>query len=189
MRTLTVNRAELAKCLNIAVRTVAYLKANGVLTLARDREGKPLRGRYELQRNFTAYIQYLQDQHKAGDGEFEREKLRNRKLMAETDIAELTARELRGELLRGEDVLFVLNSRITGARAQLLAIPSRVSRLLIGETDHRRIHEILRDEIEAALRNISELREGDLRKQRRKHVRALSANNGHNTRGKRPRRK
>jgi hypothetical protein len=189
-RKIILETEQLARELNISPQWVCKLRAKGVLTLARDDSGRELRGCYEFSPNARAFVRYQLEKRKAeGANESDYAAQRNRKVTAEAEIAELTAKELRGELLRGEDVLLVLTSRITGARAQLLAIPSRVSRLLIGETDHRRIHEILYGEIEAALRNVSELSEADLVKQRRKHLKALSANNGHDKRGKRPRRK
>ena len=54
-----VTTTELAKLLDISPRRVQGLGVTGVVTRARDVDGRPLRGRYVLLDSVRGYIQYL----------------------------------------------------------------------------------------------------------------------------------
>jgi phage terminase Nu1 subunit (DNA packaging protein) len=179
MKNYRVSSAELAQFLDLAERSVRHYRATGVFVLARDPHGRPLRGRYDLKESVRAYVQHMREKAKSGDSsESERQELRTRKLRAETEIAELQLRLLKGELHRTDDLLFILTNRITEARSHLLAIPARVATRLQGETSEQTISRIVYSEIEGALRRISELKEGDFAEQSQKYLRSISAGNG-----------
>jgi hypothetical protein len=72
-------------------------------------------------------------------------------MITEARFAELRYQTAVGKLHRAEDVEFVFTQIFTGIRAQLLAIPSRTARLLIGKTDFCEIVSVLQAEVEFAL--------------------------------------
>jgi len=69
--------------------------------------------------------------------------------------AELRLKVIKGKLHRAEDVEFLMTQRDTAIKAQFLAIPSRVARLLVGKTDFQEIFELLTNELHAVLENLS----------------------------------
>src|SRR5215475_10031307 len=97
-KALTVDQTQLAKFLDITPRHVRQLRTDGVLTRARDVDGKELIGRYDLLQNNIAYIRYLRQQNKIDDsGEMEIRLLKSRRMMAEAGMAELRFKQMRGE--------------------------------------------------------------------------------------------
>jgi hypothetical protein len=72
-------------------------------------------------------------------------------MIAVAEAAELQLAVLKGKLHRTEDVEFIMTNRDSAIRARLLAITARVGRLLVGQTDLARIHELLNAEIYSAL--------------------------------------
>jgi len=59
--------------------------------------------------------------------------------MAETE--ELRAAELKRKLHRTEDIEFIFTNIFTSIRSKLLAIPSRLTRLIIGKTVFQEIYD------------------------------------------------
>jgi len=158
-RTFRVSTNELAKQLDIAPRTVRELRAAEVFAYARDKDGRVLRGRFELQPSVLAYARHVHERDASGSGsESEWTRQRIRKMRADADISELNLKERKGELHAAPVILAVLTSMITEAKTGLQAIPSRVSARLVGETDQKKIYATLDGEIEMALRRISDLR-------------------------------
>lgn len=155
-KNLTVDTTQLARFLDITPRWVRELKNDGVLTNARDADGSELRGRYELLVNNIAYIRHLRGVGKVeGTSESQYALLRNRRITAETERAELELKLYKGQLHRAEDVEFILTTRITAAKTRILAIASRVSRLVIGLTDFKRVHTLIYGECESALNEVA----------------------------------
>ena len=61
---------------------------------------------------------------------------------------------LKGKLHRTEDVEFIMTNRDSAIRARLLAIPARITRLLIGKTDPNEIRDLLNAKIYGALNSL-----------------------------------
>lgn len=70
-------------------------------------------------------------------------------------IAELRARELRGELIRVDAVRSVWATRVVSTRDALLQIPFRLSPVLAAENDLHAVTRLLEDEIRQALAQLS----------------------------------
>jgi phage terminase Nu1 subunit (DNA packaging protein) len=160
-RTTTLDTTAIAKLFLITPQHVRKLVGRGILMRARDVDGKELMGRFELVANMHAYIKYLREQARLDDASENRyQQLRNEKMSSETAIAQLNLKERKGQVLRTRAVEFVMTNLITATKAHLLAIPSRVSRLLIGCDNFQVIYDLIYAEIETALRELSEWRPG-----------------------------
>jgi phage terminase Nu1 subunit (DNA packaging protein) len=154
-RVTTVDQTQFAKLVGITPRHIQRLTASGVLTKARDEDGKELRGRYELAKNILAYCNYLREQAKLDDtSESKWVMLRNKKMAADAELSELTLKVRQGVLHRAEDVEFHVTNMLTAFKSRVLAIPSRVSRLLVGQTKFQVIYDLIMTEIELCLREL-----------------------------------
>lgn len=155
-RTVTLDTAQLARFLDITPRHVFRLTSDGILIRARDEAGNELRGRYDLLPNNVAYIRHLRQQGRFDDAsESEYQRQRVGRMRAENEMAQIKLKELKGEMHRATDVEFVMTNMITATKQRLLAIPSRIARLLVGLTSFQKIFDIISAEIESALRELS----------------------------------
>jgi hypothetical protein len=110
------------------------------------------------------YIAYLKKRGNwDSSGEAARMASTNRKLAADAEIAELRLLQLKGTLHRAVDVEFLWTNKLTRIKARIQAIPSRTSRVLVGKTDYRDIHDILTEEVELVLRECSGYNSTDFR--------------------------
>lgn len=74
---------------------------------------------------------------------------------AEARIAQLKLAELRGELIRVEAVRAGLASIFASTRDRLMQLPARLAPVLAAQTDQGTVHDIVRDEIHAALSQLA----------------------------------
>lgn len=79
------------------------------------------------------------------------DELRCRKLAAETTLVELSAAKERGEVVYIDEVIRTTTDDYIGVKVRLRNIPQRVSAMLLGEQDERRIKSVLMEEIDEAL--------------------------------------
>jgi phage terminase Nu1 subunit (DNA packaging protein) len=175
---LTADTTQLAKFLDVTPRWVRKLKDDGILMLARDADGQELKGRYELLPNNIAYIRYLRRKARLDDtSESEYIQLRNQRMAADAERAELELKLYKGELHRSEDIQFVVANMVTAAKSRLLAIPSRVTRLILGLTDFHKVSDLIRDEIETALRELSGFNRKMFARQNQEYLKAQNPDN------------
>jgi phage terminase Nu1 subunit (DNA packaging protein) len=149
---MTATTEQIAKLLCRDVRTVQRLAANGTLPRARGPDGEPLRGRFELIPTVQAFIHYLDDQlglAALNDVAFRKE--RTGLVRVQRAQAELQFALFKGELHRAEDVEAVMNDLLSGIKMRLLAIPSKVTRLLIGQSSYARVSEVITEALHEAL--------------------------------------
>jgi len=76
---------------------------------------------------------------------------RSRRMIAIAEREELALRVLKGKLHRAEDVEFFMSNRDTAIRARILAISSRITRILVGKIDPAEIRAIIDAETFSAL--------------------------------------
>ena len=153
----TVDQTQFAKLVDITPRHVSRLIASGVLVKARDDSGKELRNRLELADNIKRYCHYLRGQAKLDDASESRYvMLRNQKMGADAETAVLKLRLFKNTLHRGEDVEFHITNMLTAFRARILAVPSRTARLLVGQKKFQVIYDLLMQEVELALKELTE---------------------------------
>jgi hypothetical protein len=149
-----LDTTQLAKLLDITPSWVRKLTNDGVLTRARDADGKELTGRYNILA-VRDYCRYLRSVAKLDDASQARySALRNEKLAAESERTTLELREYKGELHNARDIEFIMNNMLTYFKQRVLAIPSRTARLCVGKK-FREIYDLQMTEIELALRELS----------------------------------
>jgi phage terminase Nu1 subunit (DNA packaging protein) len=166
----TIDATSLAKILDVTPRYVRQLTRDGILSRARDRDGNELRGRYSLL-SVREYCRYLRSLMRLDDSSEQRwSALRNEKLAAENELTQLTLAERKGQLHNSDDVEFVMTQMLTAFKARTLAIPARVSRLLIGKTNFREIFDIIMREIEQCLLELSGYDESKFEKENREYL-------------------
>lgn len=149
---------QLSLLLDLSPRHVARLTESGVLKRAVNAEGKVIKPlQYELISNNRSYIAYLREAARLDDaGQTLYTQLRNKKMGAEAEKATLDLKLYKQKLHKAEDIEFVLTTMFTSLKSRLLAIPSRVTRVLMGRTVFQEIYSIIYTEIELALRELSE---------------------------------
>jgi phage terminase Nu1 subunit (DNA packaging protein) len=79
------------------------------------------------------------------------DELKCRKLAAETTLVELSAAKERGEVVYIDEVVRTTTDDYIGVKVRLRNIPQRVSAMLLGELDERRIKDVIMEEIDEAL--------------------------------------
>lgn len=176
---VTLDTTQLARLLDITPRRVDQLAADGILVRARDETGHSLRGRWEMIPNVHAYIKHLRGQARlddASDASFVSH--RNSKLRAEAEMAELRLRELKGELLRRDDVDFWISNALTAFKSRIQAIASRISRLLLGKTKFKEVFDIITTETDLALDELSQMDSAQFSVASRKFLAGQGQSNG-----------
>src|SRR5215831_6510846 len=149
MARATINTTQLARLILLTPRHVNRLTADGVLARATDDDGNELRGRFEMVPNVQAYIRHILARNQLDSpGETQYARLRNERMADEGALTRLRLHELQGKLHRSDDVEFAVTAMITACRSRLLAIPSRISRRLVGKKNFKEIFEIIYGEIE-----------------------------------------
>jgi len=151
-KTGTIDTGDLARLLLITTRHVKKLVQDGVLIRAKGIDGHELRGRYEYRENVQNYIRFIRDQRGLDDpGETRYTAFRNRRMEADAKMAELRYGVQKGELVTKVSVEVLLTDMITRCKSRLLAMPARISRLLIGQKSFRKIYGIIRTDLDQCL--------------------------------------
>lgn len=150
---MTVDVNAVAKALNITPRRVQQLKKEGLPSAGR--------GQYELGPCMAWYIRFLQQalekrgpnvSEDSSDLVNERVKLtreQREKIALENEIR-------RGQLADMEQVRMAWGDHITRAKARILAMPSKLSPLLVNVADTNVIQQRIKSECYAALTELAE---------------------------------
>jgi phage terminase Nu1 subunit (DNA packaging protein) len=153
----TVNGDRLAEALNITVRRIQWLVQH---------EGMPQieRGRYDLGQCYYFYVRYLQKAlaHRLNvEGPPTKfQTIRERLMDAQASMEELALHEKRGKMIPIEAYEKLLVGWVITIRQRLLALPSRLSSMLVG-LDRRAIHEAIDREVREVLLILSREDFGD----------------------------
>jgi phage terminase Nu1 subunit (DNA packaging protein) len=153
-----VTTTQLARLLLLSERRIQQLVRAGVLKHAFDEDtGRELRGRFRFVANLHSYLKYQRNELGRSDDVTELRYLegRSRRMTALAEAEEMRLGQLKGKLFRAEDIEFVVTQVFTAIKNKLLAVPSRVGRLLIAKTDIVEITTLLKDEVELALTELT----------------------------------
>ena len=150
-----VSVQELASMLLISERQIQRLTAQGTLALTKDGKGRSVRGRYALGDAVARYVKHLRESMAHNPEQKLYESARTRRMDAIAEREELALKLQKGQLHHASDIEFVMTKMLSSFRQRVLAIPSRISRTLIGKTSFREIHDPLNEEIYACLRELS----------------------------------
>lgn len=140
----------IAKLLMLTDRRVQQLTKEGVIPKAE-------RGRYELAPAVQGYIRYLQERSLRSDQspiDYHVEKARLTKNQA--DIAEVEAAKARGDVADIEVIARAWANICAESRIRFRNIPARVVSALVGETDERKIKDVLMAELDQVLEGMAD---------------------------------
>lgn len=142
---------ELAMVLGVTARRVQQMAQDGTLqTISR--------GSFLLADNVQRYIIFISG-HQLSAEEKKMEKARKsaeiKMKMAKADIAMLEANELKGNMHRSADVAALTQDMVTAIRAQLTALPGRLSVEVAGSDDPEECSIIIRDAVREIMENLT----------------------------------
>jgi phage terminase Nu1 subunit (DNA packaging protein) len=163
---------QLGEVLGMNLRQIERHAQSGVLKPVRCK----LRGKhFRLSESVQAYQRYREEivKQQCSRTSDAYEKARSRRMAAEALCAELRAGELRGELLRADDVDRAVCSVLSIARSHLMAIPSRVTHSLLphvaaetGNANFQAIHQIVTADVRRSLTEASQLEANGISRRR-----------------------
>lgn len=140
-----------AKVLGISARRVQQLTEDGVLT-------KEERGQYDIAKTVQAFISYktgeskIEKQNKVSGYDVERTLLTRTKRLIEENKLKI----MEGELHRSITVMAIMNRMLNNFKSKLLALPLKAAPKVMGETNLPVIQDILQNEINECLTELSE---------------------------------
>lgn len=150
---MEVNQKELASILGITDRRLRQLKTEyGLFSSASGSAHK----KYKLELCIPEYIQYkLEDEGKSTKGA-DKERQQAEHEAIKKQISQLKLRKLKGQLHEANDVERFLTDMLLAFRGKLIAIPSKIAPLIVGEDDITVITSLLEKEVYEALDQLSE---------------------------------
>lgn len=137
----------IAKLLDLSERRVQQLSREGVIPKAE-------RGRYELVPAVRGYIHYLRDRS-LDVGVVSIDVARQRKTAAEAELAEIELAKARADVASIEDVAKRWDAILSGVRARMLALPTKVAPMVTHENDQGIVKECIENAIHTALGELS----------------------------------
>lgn len=154
--TLPVN--QLAKLLMLSDRRVQQLAKQGAVVKADN-------GRYDLVKSVQGYIRFLQSKsigNAASPGldlDYHVEKAR--KMKSDADLGEINVAKARGQLIDAAVAEREAQSVMLEIRSRMLMVADRVTPLVLGDTNERRVRDVVADEINEALASLANTAEID----------------------------
>jgi hypothetical protein len=167
-------------------RSVQRLVKSGVLRLARDRQGRQLKGRFVLGDALPKICELLRDQASASDPhESAYSRARAQRMQCDAEMRRLELRARQGELIDGKIVDREVMGVLSSVKNHVLALPTRVTRLLApytgGGENTKIVHKIMTDAARSTLTEASNFKLS--RKQLAKHYGASKHVNGDDDNG------
>jgi phage terminase Nu1 subunit (DNA packaging protein) len=147
-----VTRGELAALIKLSERQIQRLTNKGVFALAQKRQG---RVKYILGEAVSGYVQHLRETLSRDANAEAYSSARALRITAEAEMAQLKLQQYKGLLHHSSDVEFVVTNMLTFFKQRALAIPSRISRQLIGKRNFQAIYDVIMAEILACLNELS----------------------------------
>lgn len=132
-----VSTTDLCEILDLSPRRIQQLtKDNALVRISR--------GKYDLPESIRAFIEYSTDKPDEELNKTTEEALWTR---ARRQKAELDLQIMKGELHRSDDVERVMNNMLSVFRTRVLAIPSKVSHRVVGETEIAVVKGIIKEAV------------------------------------------
>jgi hypothetical protein len=162
-----VTTEDLAEILSLTPRRIQQLAAEGKLPrIAETDSQKVVRGQWYLPAAVRDYVKYKIESESSGSSDELDDQLKVQKLRratAEADIRE-NVRDLQaGELYYAADIEQVLTDKITATKAKALAIPAKLTRVLLGQKNAAFINQTLEDAIKESMAEIENVNPADFR--------------------------
>ena len=135
---------ELSAFLMLTDRRVQQLKDANVIV-------KFGRGEYDLTKSTQGYINFLRERAFGGVANTDQHGEKTRLITAQANIAEMNDAELRGDLVRVDEIRRSIFTAARGVRNSLQTVADRLAQPLAGEDDHHEIHAMIENEINQIL--------------------------------------
>ena len=134
----------ISKLLMLSERRCQQLVGEGVIP-------KQGRGQYDLVKSVQGYVKFLRERAFGGVANTDQHGEKTRLITAQANIAEMNDAELRGDLVRVNEVRRTIFTAARGVRNSLQTVADRLSQPLSGVDDHHEIHEMIGGEINQIL--------------------------------------
>ena len=149
---------QLSDVLGLTVRQVHHLQTEGILRKAR---GKSSLKRYSLAESVQAYLAY---QRKYVAKECSKEtaaydSARTRRMAALAEVEEMRLKQLRGELLRRDRIVYVMTNLLSMVKNHMLGLPARCARRVTHQRDLAKVRAILDEDVRNSLREAAQFGE------------------------------
>lgn len=147
-----VNRSGVSDMFGVALTTIDTWVRAGCPVVQRGSRG------IEWQFNTADVARWREDERAkqaSGAAPTNEDELRTRRLIAETLTAELELAKARGAVAPIDQVERMMARAFAAVRAGMRNIPGRVVTSIVGETNERRIKQVLKDEIDQALESLA----------------------------------
>ena len=155
---LDLNVADFGELIGVSERHVRRLIKSGKIP---PKSQSPIR--INAQSGLLAYINYLTEKAKIDERPVDDEKAKSEKLRADADISiykakqeELKWKELDGMLHRSEDVQAMTEDLIYTVRGAMTALPGKLAMNVAAEDDPNVCSNLIQDEVNSILENLSE---------------------------------
>ena len=151
---IVVSTKVVADILDVTTRRVGQLCEEGILNKVKN-------GSFLLVPTIRNYIRYLKTKNDAEgsvDGDISEEYSKEHTLLekAKREKAELEVALMKGKVHAGEDVEREMTKMLGAFRAKILSIPSKLAPRVAIQSDTTKIEDMIRDEVYAALKELSE---------------------------------
>ena len=140
---------ELSDFLMLTDRRVQQLKKDGVII-------KIDRGQYDFLQSTQGYINFLRERAFGGVANTDQHGEKTRLITAQANIAEMNDAELRGDLVRVDEVRRAIFTAARGVRNSLQTVADRLAVPISAESDHHEIHDIIEGELNQILSDMDE---------------------------------
>lgn len=147
----TVNRTGLAEVFGVALPTVDMWRKDGCPVVSIGGRGK------EWEFDTAEVATWLRERDvraATGDRATDKDELQRRRLVAETEKAELELAKAKGEVAPLNQVERAVARAFAEVRAGMRNLPQRTVSMLIGETDERRFKTVMMAEIDEVLKSL-----------------------------------
>lgn len=148
-----VSKTELAEFFGVSATTIEHWIRVGCPFIQRGAKGKAWI--FSTADVYDWRLDRLREEQ-TGKAPTDERELKSRKLAAETAKAELELAKARGEVAPLDQVQRAMVKAFAEVKANMRNVPSRVTSLLIGETDETRFKSVLAAEIDQALETLAD---------------------------------
>lgn len=143
----TITLKDLSEFLMITDRRIQQLKDANVIV-------KIERGQYDFVQSTQDYINFLRERAFGGVANTDQHGEKTRLITAQANIAEMNDAELRGDLVRVDEIRRSIFTAARGVRNSLQTVADRLAVPMAGESDHHEIHDMIEGEINQILHDM-----------------------------------
>lgn len=147
---MIVNQKELAQCLGVSTRQIRNLRQEGMFQTVKGNRG------YVLETCVQEYINFKVNAEMGRSSQISIAKARADHEVVKKNISVMKLRRLRRELHEAADVEAFLSDMLARFKNRLLSMPVKMAMQVSGENDLNRIIEVLNNDIQEALEELSE---------------------------------